>query len=353
MLTLFLLGSAWIFGLGSDAEQAAWLANLVGAVTGLGLVGIYLLLQQHYLGKTLVQFLPDILGRFPGKALGLVYILYFLYLASRVTRDFAELTVTTLLPGTPMELIAVLLLLLAAYGLRHGREVLARVAELLLPMGLIPLLVVTLLVLPRVRAERLLPLLGPGLKPLLLAAFPYTVTVPYGEAVVFLMLWASVPRHRSGAALRGTALAGLALTYLAVINTGTLGSHLVKTSQFPLLEMVRQVSVSDVLDRIDAVVALTITLGGFMKVAVFYWAAATGLAQWLGLREHRPLILPLLTIAAPLALGMAESYPEHIKVGLRMVPFLLHLPLQILVPVLLLLIAWLKQVAARAERMQI
>jgi spore germination protein KB len=346
LLVLFLLGSAWLFGLGAEAEQAAWLANLVGVVAGLGLVAIYLRLANLYPGRSLVQFLPKIIGLYPGKFLALVYILYFLYLAARVTRDFAEITVTTLLPDTPMGLIATILLLLVVYALRHGREVLARTSEALLPIGMLPVLVATVLVMPRLKAENLLPVLGPGIKPILLAAFPYTVTVPYGEAVVFLMVWASVAGRLNRSALRGTVLAGLFLTYLSLINTGTLGAHLLKTSQFPLMEMVRQVAVTDVIDRLDAVAVLAMSLGGFMKVAVFYWGAAVGLAQWFGLSDYRPLVLPLLTIVGPLSLAGAANYTEHIRVGLKMVPFLLHLPLQIFIPVLLLVTAQVRHAAA-------
>lgn len=343
LLNMFMLGSTWLFGLGAKAGPDAWLATLLGAVLGLFLLLGNLRLQQLHPGKSLVQYLPLVAGRFVGWVLAFCYILYFLYLAARVTRDFAELTIITLLPGTPLSAVALVMVLLVCYAVKQGQEVLARCAEALLPLVMAILLFTFLLLVPEVQLANLRPVLGGGFGKVWQAAFPVTVTVPFGEAVVFGMVWPATESQRNVATLWAVAVTGLTLTWLSAMETAILGDHLVATSHFPLLEMVRQVTASEFLDRIDAVAVLMMTLGGFMKIAVFTYAAVLGVSQWVGLKDHRPLVLPMGSIIAALSLAIAQNYPEHIQIGLQLVPVVMHIPLQILLPFLLLVLAELRR----------
>ncbi|WP_182007582.1 GerAB/ArcD/ProY family transporter, partial [Priestia aryabhattai] len=60
-----------------------------------------------------------------------VYILYFMYDASRVLRDFGEMLLTFAYPDTPLFIANALLMLVIIYTIRKGIEVIARSGELL------------------------------------------------------------------------------------------------------------------------------------------------------------------------------------------------------------------------------
>lgn len=348
LVCLFMLGSAWLFALGAEAKEDAWLAMMLGLVAGLGLNTVYLLLQRRHPAKTLVEYLPAILGPWLGKLLAFVYLVYFLYISARVTRDFTELTVTSILPDTPPTVITLVEVLLAVYAVAHGPEVLARVAQAALPLCLGLVTVATLFVLREFQLTRMEPFGGAGLPSILRAAFPTTVTVPYGEGVLFGMIFPAVRSGYRWSLLGGAFMAGLVLTGLTVVEEGVLGSHLMATSQFPLLDLVRQISVGGFLERLDVLIVLVLTLGGFIKAALFLYGAVRGLAQWLGLDDHRPLTLPVGLLMAVVSMAIADNYPEHIQIGLRVVPWLLHIPLQIAVPVAVLLVAWARHLLQRA-----
>lgn len=343
LVCLFMLGSAWLFALGAEAKEATWLAMLVGLAGGLVLNTVYLLLQRQYPAKTLAEYLPAILGNWLGNLLALVYLLYFLYIAARVTRDFTELTVTSILPDTPPTVITLVEVLLAVYAVRHGPEVLARFAQLALPFSLGVVAMATLFVLREFQFSRLSPMAGEGPLAILKAAVPTTLTVPYGEGVLFAMLFPTVRSGYRWSLLGGVLAAGAVLVYLSAVEGGVLGSHLMATSQFPLLDLVREISMGGFLERLDVVIVLVLTLGGFIKASLFLYGATYGLATWLGLQDHRPLTLPMGLLAATVSVAIAHNYPEHIRIGLRVVPWVLHIPLQIVVPVLLLVVATVRR----------
>lgn len=109
LMVLFEIGSAVVVGLGMQAKQDAWLAILLGMISGLILFLVYSYLFDQYPKLPLTSYLEKILGRYLGRVLAFIYILYFIYIASRVLRDFGELIVTTTLKGTPLIVVNLLI----------------------------------------------------------------------------------------------------------------------------------------------------------------------------------------------------------------------------------------------------
>jgi len=221
--------------------------------------------------------------------------------------------------------------------------VLARCSQILLLASVAILAITFSFVFQELRPEYLQPVLGEGFGKVWQVIFPVTVTFPYGETIVFGMVWYAVGKGRARSALWAVAVSGLILAALAALETGTLGDHLVRTSFFPLLEMTREVDVSYLFNRMDPMAALLLNLGGFIKVSVCAYAATQGLAHWLGLREYRPLVPPMGVLLASLCLAIGRSHQEHIFIGLKIVPYYMHVPLQIIVPSALLILAETKR----------
>lgn len=102
------------------------------------------------------------------------YVVYFLYLACRVVRDFGELIASAILPSTPIEIISLTICLLMAYILYLGLEVLGRTSEIFTPylFGFLFLLTILLVASGNANLYEIKPVLGDGLKPVLNALFP-------------------------------------------------------------------------------------------------------------------------------------------------------------------------------------
>ncbi|PGY12941.1 hypothetical protein [Bacillus sp. AFS031507] len=57
---------------------------------------------------------------------------------------------------------------------------------------------------------------------------------------------------------------------------------------------------------------------------------------------YKKLIYPMGIIVLISSIIIAHGYIEHINEGLKVVPYYLYLPLQIGIPILLIVIAWIK-----------
>ncbi|MEH7558504.1 GerAB/ArcD/ProY family transporter, partial [Priestia megaterium] len=98
LMVLFELGSALLVPLAIDAKQDAWLAILLGMVCSFALLLVYHKLYTYYPDLLPTEYMQRILGKVLGTVIAFVYILYFMYDASRVLRDFGEMLLTFAYP---------------------------------------------------------------------------------------------------------------------------------------------------------------------------------------------------------------------------------------------------------------
>lgn len=84
MLIFFELVSTIVVGFGAEMKQDAWISVLLGMCAGLGLFLIYYRLFTYYPEVPLTESVQLILGKWLGRCIALVYILYFLFNAAYV-----------------------------------------------------------------------------------------------------------------------------------------------------------------------------------------------------------------------------------------------------------------------------
>src|SRR5690606_16172009 len=194
--------------------QDAWIAVLLGMLGGMILFIIFFRLYQYYPDKLPTMYVQIIVGKPLGKLLAFMYILYFAYLAARVLRDFGVMLVTFAYPETPLFIVNALLIIVVVYGVRKGIEVLGRTGELL--FSIMYVLAVTgfilIVISGLIDVNNLKPILGEGIMPVVKAAFTQTLFFPFGESVVFAMIFPYLNNTRKAR------IAGLCAIGLSGIN---------------------------------------------------------------------------------------------------------------------------------------
>ncbi|MDN4073170.1 GerAB/ArcD/ProY family transporter [Fictibacillus terranigra] len=343
----FEIGSTVIFGLGAEAKQDAWLAILAGMFCGLVLMWVYTKLFEHYPGHTLTQMIPKIVGRYIGYPLNAIYVLYFIYLASRVARDFGELVAGTILPKTPMLVVIGGFIAVIVYCLSGGIEVFGRTGEILLPFLFLIAIASWIIVYSSQIFDiaRITPIFETGIGTVWRAAFPIVVTFPFGEMVLFMMFWPMLHdlRKVKKLGMMVVLVSGILLTVNMINVISVIGPKWISDRTYPLLTVVKLASVGNFIERIDAVVIITMIIGGFFKVGSFIYGAAIGAAELFKLVSARSLVVLFGAIVVPLSLIIATSFMEHVEIGLKKVPLFLHVPLQIIIPFILLVISAIRK----------
>ncbi|MEH7073187.1 GerAB/ArcD/ProY family transporter [Neobacillus drentensis] len=346
LIVLFEMGSAILVGIASNAKQDAWIAVLLGMVGGIGIFYIYYGLFVYYPELPLTSYLQEITGKWIGKFIGLFYVAYFIYIAARVLRDFGELLSSTIYNSTPLFVINTLMIITIIYAIHKGFEVLARVGELYFGIvymtAILGMLLITFSGL--IHLDNLKPVLENGLKPVLHTFLAQTINFPFGEMVVFTMLlpFLNDKTKAKKVYLGGMILAGINITITVVINISVLGADLFQLSTFPLLNTIGRIQIADFIERLDVLFMLYLIIGGFFKISIYYYAAVAGAADIFGVTNQRKLGFPIGIIVLFASITIATNYAEHIKEGLVVVPIYLHWPFQIIIPLMLLIIAFFR-----------
>jgi spore germination protein KB len=340
------MGSALVVALATEAKQDAWIALLLGMSVGIILFFVYYRLFKYYPDIPLTSYVQKIIGKFMGRILAYMYIIYFIYCASRVLRDFGELLSTTIYASTPLLIINALMILTIIYSINKGFEVIARVGELFFIMVYILAIMGFLLVAfsGLIHFENLRPIMENGLMPVIKVAVGQTITFPFGEMIVFTMLLPFLNEQKKAktVCITGMVLSGINITISAVINIATLGVDLYSRSPFPLLNTVGKIEIGNFIQRLDVFFMLYLMVGGFFKVTIYFYAAVMGTADIFRFKDQKKLSFPIGMMILFSSLAIASNYAEHIKEGLKFITIYLYYPFQILIPMMLLIIAFFR-----------
>ncbi|MDH7479641.1 MAG: endospore germination permease [Syntrophomonadaceae bacterium] len=329
------------------ARQDAWVSILAATLAGLLIALLVANLSLRFPGKTLFEYAEEILGKAPGKAVGLLYLWWFLHTNSIIISEFSSFLCTAILPKTPFIVLHVVTIFVVAYLVRSGLEVLSRFNQIFLPLVLGLLVVVFILAATEMKAVRLLPVLDARPAEILKgAAVPLSLL---GEIVAFAMIAPYLNRPR--AACRVAALATLFTGFFMLLTTlvaiAVFGPHATGKMIFSTYNSVRVISIANFLERLETVVVMAWVFGGFAKIGIFYYAAVLGSAQWLGLSDYRPLVAPVGVILVALAVISCRNVVEMVDfIAVTWPPYSLSI-FELGMPLALLTVALLRGKGAK------
>ncbi|MFE8701388.1 endospore germination permease [Cytobacillus sp. FJAT-54145] len=355
VIFIFELGSAAVVGIGGEAKQDAWIAIAVATVLGIGLVAFYIILLSMVPGKNLFEVFCFCFGKWLGKLISLMYVIYFFYIAARVLRDFCELIASSIFEETPIEVIAISMILVVSYMLYLGLEVLGRASEIFIPYLFSFIIIIGIFILFSGEMEftNLLPVLPEGLGPVFKAVFPSILTFPFGELIAFTILFPAITKRKKvlPVGILAVLVSGLVLIYNSIVQIATLGPEMKERSNFPLLSAAREISLLEFIERVDLIIVFIVMYGIIVKVGVFFYGGLKGL-ELIFNRSYRAMIVPIGTLIAFFSIEVSHNFAEHIQEGLEVVPMYFHVPFQIIIPMLVFPILYWKVKKQQKEKSQ-
>lgn len=345
LIILFEIGTSIVVGIGTDADRNAWIAVIIANIIGLGL--FYMYFQSFKMQRVnLYELIIYCFGKFIGKMIVFLYIIYFLYITVRVLRDFNELLITIVLPVTPIEFSSLIFMAVVSYVIYLGFEVFSRTTVVFAPYILLFLaaIVFFLSINSSIDLSNLQPVLSSGIKPIWEAVFPGLITFPFGELIVFTVILPQVKNTQKGFRpfLLAIIAAGVLINIYTILNISVLGSSAYSRTVFPLLSSAREISIANFLERLDALVVFIVMLGVFVKVSIFFYCALKGF-EFVYRLSYRYFAFPVGMMIAIFSTLIAFSLNEHLKEGLVIVPYYLHLPFQFVIPFLIFLVVAYKK----------
>ncbi|MBT2737893.1 GerAB/ArcD/ProY family transporter [Bacillus sp. ISL-7] len=343
----FLLGSAIIVGWNFETKQDVWITIMLSVGLGIGIFYFYILL--HSLGKwgNLIQLLELGFGKWVSKLLGFIYCLYFLYIAGRVLKDFSFFIGEVLFNNIPFGVISFTFLLVVSYSCFLGIEATARSSLILcIFSGIIILVLIALGFLsPYFEISRLTPVFRTSWKQIISSVFPTGLTFPYGELIVFTMLFPYVNDIKTLRKYGWISLCttGVILLIAGEMILGLLSSETVNLYVFPLVKALELTSVLEFLPHIEVFAVIINLIGGFIKISIYMYGGLMILTQLFPNAKPNRQIMVTTILTFIFAFTLSKNIIQHLFIGLKVVPLYFHIPFQIIIPFILVIILIIKK----------
>ncbi|PGS56382.1 endospore germination permease [Bacillus sp. AFS041924] len=342
MIFIFGVGTSPPVEIYSRAKQDGWISLLIGLFVACLLFSVYIKLHSFFPDIPLTKYVQVILGKYVGKVIALVYIIYFIYISARALRDFEDLVTITLFNASSLFSIGIIMMFLIMYAMFKGLETFARANEFIFMMIMILVFIFIgfEIISNLIKIDNLRPVLENGWKPIFKGAFPISVTIPFGEVLTFTMIMPHLNKKDKAMKVGIPALifSGLILTLFGMLNTAILGPSVIERTTYPLLTSVSYINIADFVQRLDTFIVVIAVCNAFVKISIYFYCALSGAADLFNVKKSDQLVYPLAIITILSSLWAASSLLEHHKEGVDLVPYLLHIPLQTIIPVSLLLI---------------
>lgn len=344
----FIFGSTVIISPGGGAGHDAWLAVLIGLGEGLVFVAIFTLLAQRFKGKTLVEIATLVYGPVIGKAISLIFLAYLFHLGSLVLSNFSRFF-GLILPETPNRVFSLLIILVCILSVQRGIEVIARCAIIFVPINIAIILVDTLFLIKEMKLENLLPFFDVPIAKLLLAAHG-TATFPFGETVVFLMLFCYLKTTKRGiliSSFLAVITTGMILMMIVARNFSVLGAS-AEVYIYTSFQAVQNINIVNIINRIEILIAINFLNMGIIKISVLLFGTVSGTAQVLGLKSYKPLIIPFSILMIFLESITNVNTPEMLEFAEKTYP-IYALPFQLGIPLLTLVLAIIRKLPREGQ----
>lgn len=343
----FLMGSSVILFPGGGAENNAWLAVILGTVEGFIFLSIYNWLAGQHPGKNLVEINDLVFGPYLGKAISSLYLLFFLYVTAQILRTFAAFF-AFIMSATPLPVFIITLLLISASAVRNGIEVIARLSQIAVIVSLFSFFLDYILLFKDLKISNFLPFMDIPIKDFLLSA-QSVAALPFGEAVVFLMIMAFIPKtDEAGSAMKKAFLWGGLMLMLHATRAVAVHGSLASVFTYPAFSTVRYINIADVFTRVEIIVAIVFLMLGFVKASVFYYATALGMAQICRTNSYRPLVLPIGALIFIVSILVYPEYIYDIIDGSMLFPFY-SMIFALLLPLITLIVASIRKTGYKQE----
>lgn len=339
LITGFLFGSTLILNPATGAKNDGWMAILIGGACGTLLLAVYASIALLNPSKTLVEILRDRFGKVIGNIIAILYIWYFIHLASLVFRNFGSFMLTTTYPKTPLEVIIAVFALVVMYAVNSGVEVVGRMSEILVPFVPVIVVIISLGILTVHDFTAFLPVLENGISPVIKASLNL-LTFPFGETIVFLMIFPHLNKRenlKKVSTLSALSATGLFL-FIFFRDITVLGSHLIYQATFvPHLTSVLIPGIN-----LEPLFNVNLIIGGSIKVVICMYAAVNGLNQLIGANDYRKFTTAVATFCVVLSIWVYENIFEMFDWA-ENIWLYYSIPFQIVIPLMLLFLSLIKK----------
>ncbi len=345
---IYISADAMTAPIGAPAGNQSWISIAIAICFSLCLMSICTHLSDSNSGKSFIDIGTDLMGKWGGKAIGLLYAWYSFEICSYNLKNNWQMTSTVALPNTPILVtvtVAVIFVIWIAYG---GIETISRLSIIFVPVLVFFLVLGFLLLSKDFNFRNFLPITEIKWRKVLysslqVSSFPLTLTV------LFVMVFPNLKKKGQAKipALCAIAMAGFLVLLSDIMYLLVLGS-LVPNLTYPGYTTFSYIEVADFLDRAEILFYTIFIAINVIEISISLYVTAICLAKTFRINNYRILLVPLGFLVIEQSTFIVRNHPEHISIGIYAWPWY-SLIFQLVIPLFLLIFSSIKKKTKPSE----
>jgi len=317
----------------------AWIAVIIAISWSIILLLMFSRILSLYPGKDLFNILQLLMGKFIGKIISILMIWFAFHLGTLVLRNLSEFTNILIFPNTPVVVPMIFFIILLIWSLKAGIEVLGRWSEFFIWIVILLFLITFIFLFYQMDISRLKPILNNDIKAILKGAFS-VFTLPFGETVVFTMVFSNISKVRNYKKIFivGLLVGGGIILITTVNNLLILGSETISRLYLPSPMVVSLIHIGNVLQRLDMTVIIVFLVCVFVKVSICIFAVCNGISNVLGFDDYKFIATPIALLMLNFSFFIHKSTMEVSSWAADIWPYY-SFSFEVIIPLLIFIVA--------------
>lgn len=320
MLTLFVSVNLFLTypqTLAQSGMEASWMEPIgSGLMTLVLFLIVERLLFRYFPGMDIVEVAKETFGRIPAILIAVIIGLYFVAVTATIMRQFTENVATSVLPTTPITLIAFLFILAVGYISYHGIEAIARTSYFALPILIVGVLAICIFTANWWEPTRLLPFWGSGIPNVAMGSLRYSSIFANVLLLCVIYPHAHDPKSLRIVGVTSILLSTCLLAAFSAAYVMTFPAQEAAKISFPLYQLARMIYIGHFFQNLESVFIFMWVTAAVLNMATTLWGAAYLFNSAFGWPTYRPSIpaLALLSLAlsmVPKNVLEAEAWHER------------------------------------------
>ncbi|MBW9151697.1 endospore germination permease [Clostridium estertheticum] len=311
LIILFVIGTSFLNGSGIQAKQDAWIAIIIAISWSVILLLMFCRILSLYPGKDLFDILQIIMGKWIGKIISVLMILFVFHDGALILRSMSEFTNILIFNDTPPMVSMFFFIILIIWSSKAGIEVLGKWSEFFIWIVFIIFLTIFVLCISQMNISRLKPILNNGVTPLLKGAFS-SFSYPFGETVVFTMVFSNISKVKSYKKIFivGLLIGGGLIFFATLGDILVLGSNTISRVYFPTPMVTTLINLGDFLQRLELTVVIQFLVCVFVKISICTFAVCNGISKVFGFDDYKFTATPVALLMLAFSLFVYKSTIE-------------------------------------------
>lgn len=347
-LAFFLQASALLTSfLNTILRQDAWMGLLFGIILTIPVIWLYRTLMLAFPEKNLIQVLEEVFGKVFGKIVGLGYAWFFITLSALNLSDLGHFTNLTIMNDTPHIVLILVCILVSAWTVKYGINVVTRYSGLFVLFELIIIGIFLILVFNQLEPRNFLPMFTmPFIR--YIQGTHVSATIPFGELVIFLMFTPNL--KLGGKKLTKYWFLGVGIGVFTVLGVlmrdiAILGGTM-PLFKMPGLVTIRLVSMGEALSRMEILFAIAMMVLLFSKVTILCYTTTITLCYIFKTKAYRYLALVTGILIVAYIPFLFTTPMEKMTFARRTAPFI-WMFYEAVIPLTIYIVAKMRKMGAK------